>query len=562
MTSRLLLVEPSTTMRFVLDNYVQSLGHSVVSVGEYHEAEEALRKQFQSFDDDFDAVILGWPSVAVREADTLTSLLEQDDFQNLPVVVMSTDQRAETRAWVADRPNSSMLAWKAYESVSELLKPGKSTETNGASATAADSLSAAQEQIPVKFDNSDTGVLLIDDSPSIRESLTKVLTIHGYRIEAVATQQEALQVVQEKSIDIAIVDFYLQDETGDEVCRALLNEEPSLMCAILTSTYSDPIIKLSLRAGAVDCLFKNEAGLLGQPATRVFDPTRLPAIGDEPLAAQWANAEHETIDVVVRHVALADSSERMVNFELASAISAQQGTASPTAAAPFRVSLDAASASTAAMPNGRSISAESEQTHAPAVAASAAAVTQPPQTGEETTLVPIPTAQFAQAAQPFLRQLSDYLTVAGVSDEPVSALVLGVMLQAEDGSVRPVSEHPVIAELMYDSIMAIYRRENHVVQLTEHHYSFLLRHIDAPQSYLLTRKIMQLCNDTAIPEEYFSEGQLCVNGCLLALEHHDELTPHELLARAMSGLRAVDVRGVNQALLFDLRRMLPVYPAN
>jgi len=165
MTSRLLLVEPSTTMRFVLDNYVQSLGHSVVSVGEYHEAEEALRKQFQSFDDDFDAVILGWPSVAVREADTLTSLLEQDDFQNLPVVVMSTDQRAETRAWVADRPNSSMLAWKAYESVSELLKPGKSTETNGASATAADSLSAAQEQIPVKFDNSDTGVLLIDDSP-------------------------------------------------------------------------------------------------------------------------------------------------------------------------------------------------------------------------------------------------------------------------------------------------------------------------------------------------------------------------------------------------------------
>jgi len=343
------------------------------------------------------------------------------------------------------------------------------------------------------------------------------------------------------------------------------------MCAILTSTYSDPIIKLSLRAGAVDCLFKNEAGelllaridalsrvvrqrkalkieqhrldrmvdslagatlllndeqeltyvssnaaerlgfkdrreLLGQPATRGFDPSRLPAIGDEPLAAQWANAEHETIDVVVRHVALADSSERMVNFELASAISAQQGTASPTAAAPFRVSLDAASASTAAMPNGRSISADSEQTHAPAVAANAAAATQPPQTGEETTLVPIPTAQFAQAAQPFLRQLSDYLTVAGVSDEPVSALVLGVMLQAEDGSVRPVSEHPVIAELMYDSIMAIYRRENHVVQLTEHHYSFLLRHIDAPQSYLLTRKIMQLCNDTAIPEEYFSEG--------------------------------------------------------
>jgi len=100
MTSRLLLVESSTTMRFVLDNYVQSLGHKVVSVGDYQEAVEALRNQFQSFDNDFDAIILGWPSVAVREADTLTALLEQDDFHALPVIVMSTDQRAETRAWV------------------------------------------------------------------------------------------------------------------------------------------------------------------------------------------------------------------------------------------------------------------------------------------------------------------------------------------------------------------------------------------------------------------------------------------------------------------------------
>ena len=78
MSSRLLLVEPSTTMRFVLDNFVQSQGHTVVSVGDYNEAVESLRDQFQSFDNDFDAVILGWPSVAVREADTLTALLEQD----------------------------------------------------------------------------------------------------------------------------------------------------------------------------------------------------------------------------------------------------------------------------------------------------------------------------------------------------------------------------------------------------------------------------------------------------------------------------------------------------
>jgi len=610
MTSRLLLVEPSTTMRFVLDNYVQSLGHSVVSLGDYHEAVEALREQFQSFDDDFDAVILGWPSVAVREADTLTSLLEQDDFQNVPVVVMSTDQRAETRAWVADRPNSSMLAWKAYESVSELLEPLEQSESNGIEISS--SALATHTRTPVKFDNSDTGVLLIDDSPSIRESLTKVLTIHGYRIEAVATQQEALEVVKKQSIDIAIVDFYLQDETGDEVCRALLNEEPSLMCAILTSAYSDPIIKLSLRAGAVDCLFKNEAGelllaridalsrvvrqrkalkieqhrldrmvdslagatlllnddqeltyvslnaadqlgfadrreLIGQPAARIFDPERLPAVGLAPTQAQWANAEQETIDVMVRLVALSGSSERMLNFDLGTALTLN-GSALST---PMPESANTAqNAATGLSPNGNAA------LPLPAGAASVSQESEP-----EATLVPIPTPQFAQAAQPFLRQLSDYLATSNDNAEPVSALVLGVMLRGDDGSVRPVSEHPVIAELVHDSIMAIYRRENHVVQLTEHHYSFLLRHLDAPQSYLLTRKIMQLCNDTEVPEEFSMEGQLCVNGCLLALKNHHSLASDDFLARAMSGLRAVDVRGVNQALLLDLRRMLPVYPA-
>jgi len=270
MTSRLLLVEPSTTMRFVLDNYVQSLGHTVVSVGDYQDAVEALRNQFQSFDNDFDAIILGWPSIAVREADTLTALIEQDDYHALPVIVMSTDLRAETRAWVSERPNSAMLAWKSYESIDETLQSlvkTKTTSTDSQSGTQtgpnSDVIgSGAKASLPTKFDNSDIGVLLIDDSPSIRESLTNVLNLHGYRIRAVASRDEAIEIIRNESIDIAIVDFYLQDETGDEVCREILLQEPSIVCAILTSAYSDPIIKLSLRAGAVDCFFKNEAGEL------------------------------------------------------------------------------------------------------------------------------------------------------------------------------------------------------------------------------------------------------------------------------------------------------------
>ncbi len=592
MTSRLLLVEPSTTMRFVLDNYVQSLGHTVVSVGGYQDAVDALRDQFQSFDDDFDAIILGWPSIAVREADTLTALLEQDDFHALSVVVMSTDQRAETRAWVADRPNSAMLAWKSYESIDEILQ--SLTQSNGG--TRDTSHAASPESAAVKFDNSDIGVLLIDDSPSIRESLTNVLTLHGYRIHAVASREEALQMIGEEVIDIAIVDFYLQDETGDEVCRDIISVNPSIVCAILTSAYSDPIIKLSLRAGAVDCFFKNEAGelllaridalsrvvrqrkalsteqirldrlvdtlagatllldeanqltyvsdqaakqlgyadrreLVGQSATAVLDPEKLTQLGSGRHKAQWVNSEQDTVDVVYRMIYLTGTTERMLNFKFSEVARSEPQPSNSMAAAGIAAGLSKSTAS--AEPQAK-----------------------------KSFVSDAPTTAFSDSADPFLHQMFSYLDKQSDVSESVSLLILGVMFRHKDGSTMPVSDHEELSEIIHDSIMAIYRRENHVAQLAAHRYGFLLRHTDAPQSYLLTRKIMQLCNETPLPESLADKGELCVNGCLLGLEKQAGGAAHEVLSRAMSGLRAVDVRGVNQALLLDLKRMLPVYPGN
>jgi len=584
MISRLLLVEPSTTMRSILDSYIQSLGHLVVSVGDYQDAVEALRDQFQSFDKDFDAIILGWPSVAVREADTLTALIEQDDFQALPVVVMSTDLRAETRAWVADRPNSTMLAWKSYESIGETLQ--SFVKSKSANRDYVDDEPKSRQS--VKFDNSDIGVLLIDDSPSIRESLTNVLKLHGYRIQAVASREEAIAVIRKESIDIAIVDFYLQDETGDEVCRDILGLAPTIVCAILTSAYSDPIIKLSLRAGAVDCFFKNEAGelllaridalsrvvrqrkalsaeqvrlerlvdtlagatmlvdesdtftyvseqaatqlgfenpgeLLGKKASIVLDLEKLRITSLGRHKAQWVNAEKEAVDVVYRLIPLAGTTERMLNFkhrsssdELASAATPPTDTASTPSAA-FSADVAPPSKATPAMEG---------------------------------------------IVDPFLLQLANYSKSEELSTNPVSVLIIGLMFRYNNGPVVSIGELPELKSVMHDSIIAIYQRENHISQLTKSRYGFLLRHTDVSQSYFLARKIMQLCNNTPLPEELDDEGSLCVNGCLLGLINHQAVPPQDVVNRGLNGLRAVDVRGVNQALLLDLKRMMPVYPSS
>ncbi len=605
MTSRLLLVEPSTTMRYVLDNYLQSLGHTVVSMGDYQDAVEALRDQFQSFDNDFDAIVLGWPSVAVREADTVTALLEQDDFHALSVVVMSTDQRAETRAWVADRPNSAMLAWKSYESIGETLQSLLSATAGGR-----DTSAPAGKRATVKFDNSDIGVLLIDDSPSIRESLSKVLTLHGYRIHAVANRDEAIVAVREQAIDIAVVDFYLQDETGDEVCRELISKHPQIVCAILTSAYSDPIIKLSLRAGAVDCFFKNEAGelllaridalgrvvrqqkalgterqrldrlvdtlaggtllvddtdqityvsaqaaqrlgyldrreLLARAVSSVLDPDKLRQLGDGEHVSTWVDADQNAIDVAYRLITIPGTFERMINFNPATdsangGISPGMNPGSNPLIAP-------------GFDQGFRPGAESQDVSTPRASIAGVSPVAP-------AAVSASTPSIDGSADSFLHQLIDYQNSIGTGADPVSLLIVGVMFRYHDGTLVPVSDEPEFNDNIRDALMAIYRRENHVAQLAEHRYGFLLRHTDAPQSYLLTRKIMQLCNETPLPETLKARGELCVNGCLSGLADQQDVSAHDILNRVLSGLRAVDVRGVNQALLLDLKRMLPVYP--
>ena len=57
------------------------------------------------------------------------------------------------------------------------------------------------------------------------------------------------------------IHYFLPDGDGDELCRRLREAPTSAntMIAIITGTYREDIIKRCLEAGAVECMFKNEA---------------------------------------------------------------------------------------------------------------------------------------------------------------------------------------------------------------------------------------------------------------------------------------------------------------
>ncbi len=568
MTSRLLLVEPSATMRYVLENYVQSLGFSVAVISDYAQATEALHQQFRTYGSDFAGMLLGWPTVATPTADLLIEVLESPDFSDLPVVVMSTDMRAETRAWVAGRSQTAVLPWRDYQALDVLLRGLIETT------------SADRDVFPVKFDNSDIHILIVDDSLSIRFALKDLFELHGYQVSLAGSHDEAMIAAKQTAFDIAILDYYLREGTGDTLCRHLLNDPSTgeLTCAILTGTYADHIIKRSLRAGAVECMFKNEsselllaridalsrfvrqrkrlladqlrldgavdalagatlivtdkdlisyasehavallgyehrAELLGKNAADVIDIILLRKSRDGKHRANWIDKIGQSQAILYRQITLEGSSDVVLNFK--------------------RLAVESASA-TAQGPN----------------TSSALSVSAPHAEN---------TPRYPQQSASFITCLKNYMADLGAVSDHVSLLIIDVFGEFDGQTTQPLQQNDAVSEHLHKTMKAIYKREHHVARLGENRFGFILRHSTAPQAYLLTRKIMQLCNESA---KEIDGLILSCTGCLVKLNTNSQLTVDSILERAQQGLSVVNARGGNQALLLDLRRMLAVYPSS
>jgi len=568
MTNRLLLVEPSATMRYVLEKHAESLGFTVETTQSYADAGELLEHQYQQFGAEFAGLLFGWPSTAQEAATALAFQLEQAEYKDLPVVVMSTDMRAETRAWVAGRDNTAVLSWKEYQGLESLLQ------------RLIDIAPDEGDAFSAKFDNSDIHLLIVDDSATIRYSLRDLFQMQGYRVTLASTQEEAMGYAVKNSYDIAILDFYLAETTGDLLCRELMKSEEAgdVVCTILTGTYSDHIIKRSLRAGAVECMFKNESSelLLSRiDAISRFVRQRRALMHDSQLL-------ENVIESVAGAVLLIDTDHRIVYISKSGLEELNLDSSTSMLGQPSETLLEIDGPQPAGeqihtaswrLPDGDTIEIDYEhrliedtnrslirfaqkKMGLKDVASSGAATELESGTLSESALVE--QLGLEHSSELFLKQMMDYQRDA--QSLRVSLLVLEVFTQDEAGELLPISANEQLELHVRESLQAIYKRPAHVAGLKENRYAFLLRHREEAQAYLLVRKIMQLCLEIGA-EDLLSEGnRLVCSGSLLSLVDNAQQPTKLLLQHAFKGLDLVNSRGINQALLLDLRRMLSVYP--
>ncbi|MGH7252024.1 MAG: PAS domain S-box protein [Nitrospiraceae bacterium] len=129
-----------------------------------------------------------------------------------------------------------------------------------------------------------THVLIVDDDPDIRETLSDMLEHEGYRVHAVGTGVEAIRQARQTHYGAALLDMQLPDLHGHIVMKFLMDADPKL-----------PIIAITAYA-----LEENTIGSLTRGAfayvTKPYNSTELKAtlrkaIGVKALAVKAETAE-------------------------------------------------------------------------------------------------------------------------------------------------------------------------------------------------------------------------------------------------------------------------------
>jgi FixJ family two-component response regulator len=102
----------------------------------------------------------------------------------------------------------------------------------------------------------DAIVYIVDDDPSMREALTRLLGTVGLRAAAFKTPQEFLKDKRPDAPGCLVLDVRLPGLSGLDLQRELANMDPPIQIVFITAHGDIPMTVQALKAGAVDFLTK------------------------------------------------------------------------------------------------------------------------------------------------------------------------------------------------------------------------------------------------------------------------------------------------------------------
>jgi two-component system response regulator AtoC len=99
-------------------------------------------------------------------------------------------------------------------------------------------------------------ILIIDDEPTLRESLQVALSASGYEVQTARTGEEGLTLFTQENPDLILLDHWLPGINGDQVLQRIKEADPEIPVIIMTAQGSVDLAVQSMKMGAFDFLVK------------------------------------------------------------------------------------------------------------------------------------------------------------------------------------------------------------------------------------------------------------------------------------------------------------------
>lgn len=150
--------------------------------------------------------------------------------------------------------------------------------------------------------NTQPHILVVDDHRDIRESLTRYLHDHGFRLSAAPDAAAARRIVHDGAPDLVVLDIMMPGEDGLSLCR-WLRETTAIPVVLLTAVADETDRIVGLEMGADDYVTKpfSPRELLARIRAVLRRATALPTQRNQPESAaihfdRWVfNTAHQEL---------------------------------------------------------------------------------------------------------------------------------------------------------------------------------------------------------------------------------------------------------------------------
>jgi diguanylate cyclase (GGDEF)-like protein/PAS domain S-box-containing protein len=263
--SGILVVERSATLNHLLQRTLQaSQVGSWAELTSYADTLDHLQRA-ADMGQPYGLIMLGAPARSTRDFEDLLMFLRNPRQAKVPLLLLAHEKTADIDTFVAARPETTFLLWANFSRIPAIIRqlapapeqaavasPGRESAMSGTPMQSTDTTHKPANGVRVLF---------VDDSASVRLAYKQLLDRNGYQTETAGSISEAYQKAISSHFDLMVIDYFLPDGNGDELCRKLRHNPATANAAIaiITGTYREDVIKRCLEAGAVECTFKNEA---------------------------------------------------------------------------------------------------------------------------------------------------------------------------------------------------------------------------------------------------------------------------------------------------------------